>query len=130
MFLILASQNLSKLVTFHVSSVPMKDNLRLWLLICATVLLPFTWLGTPKEFWGIAIGASVATALACLLICVCIGIDRGSELGQAEERQATFESFASGELINSFIIFLYTIFFTGWSNSAGASLDGVLFKQN
>ena len=108
----------------------MKDNLRLWLLICATVLLPFTWLGTPKEFWGIAIGASVATALACLLICVCIGIDRGSELGQAEERQVTFESFASGELINSFIIFLYTIFFTGWSNSAGASLDGVLFKQN
>ena len=96
MFLILASQNLSKLITFHISDVPIQDNLRLWLLVCAAVLLPFTWLGTPKEFWGIAIGASLATALACLLICVCIAIDKGSELGQAPEKQITFESFASG----------------------------------
>mgnify|MGYP001792457238 CR=1 FL=1 len=112
MFLILASQNLSKLITFHVSGILMQDNLRLWLLVCAAVLLPFTWFGTPKEFWGIAIGASSATALACVLICVCIVIDKGSQLGQASPKKVTFESFASGKWKVFFVLlYLFILFY-------------------
>ena len=98
MFLILAAQNLSNLISFHVADLSIKGQLRIWLLICFAFLLPCSWLGTPKEFWGIAVVASLATALACLLICVCIGLDMPNDLSQVEKTPVTFQSFSSGEL--------------------------------
>ncbi|XP_031567596.1 amino acid transporter AVT1J-like [Actinia tenebrosa] len=104
-FLILAAQNISKLLTTHIHDVWFdQHSLRVWILICAAVLLPVSWLGTPKEFWGIAIGASLATALACLLICVCIGIDFPSNLQTVKQGPVTFLSFFSafGTILFSF----------------------------
>lgn len=99
-FLILASQNLDKLITSHINVHFLQEgqhSLRMWLLICAAVLLPCSWLGTPKEFWVIAIGASSATALACLLICVAMGIELPRDLSQVEQKEVTFLSFFSGK---------------------------------
>ncbi|XP_021379846.1 amino acid transporter ANTL2-like [Mizuhopecten yessoensis] len=41
-----------------------------WQLIIAGCLIPLTWFGTPKHFWFIAYGATVATASAAVLIVV------------------------------------------------------------
>ncbi|XP_068244512.1 uncharacterized protein [Palaemon carinicauda] len=41
-----------------------------WVLILGAVALPFTWLGTPKDFWQASIIAVVATAIACIVIFV------------------------------------------------------------
>ncbi|XP_068744758.1 uncharacterized protein [Montipora capricornis] len=100
-FLILAAGNMSNLVKLHVSD---HTELRIWLLICFAVLLPLSWLGTPKEFWGIAIGASVATAVACLMICICIVLDIPADLNSVEQPTVRFESFFSafGTILFSF----------------------------
>ena len=36
----------------------------------AAGLTPLTWLGTPKDFWGIAVGALLSTVAACALVIV------------------------------------------------------------
>ncbi|KAK7063065.1 hypothetical protein SK128_023880 [Halocaridina rubra] len=43
-----------------------------WVLITAGILLPFTWLGTPKDFWQASIIAVIATAIACVVIFIMI----------------------------------------------------------
>lgn len=39
-----------------------------WLLVVGIVMIPVTWLGSPKDFWPIAIGALITTSVACILI--------------------------------------------------------------
>lgn len=97
-FMILAASNLSQLVHLHVDNLGKTGDLRIWLLICFAVLLPCSWFGTPKEFWGIAVGATVATAVACLMICVCIGLDMPADLKSVQQPTVNFESFFSGML--------------------------------
>eukprot|EP00093_Oithona_nana_P012639 12639.XXX_700433_697667_1 [CDS] Oithona nana genome sequencing. len=46
------------------------DNLCLWMLIVTVFLTPLTWLGTPKDFWPIAVGALLTTVAACILIII------------------------------------------------------------
>ena len=36
-----------------------------WMPIVAAGLIPLTWLGTPKDFWQIAVGALLSTVAAC-----------------------------------------------------------------
>ncbi|XP_071941763.1 uncharacterized protein [Antedon mediterranea] len=67
-FLLIASENIQSLFTGGISFCA-------WLPIIAAVLCPFTWLGTPKDFWPIAVGAMSATVLACLLMFVQILMD-------------------------------------------------------
>lgn len=96
-FLILAAGNMSSLINLPVhGGIGTTGELRIWLVICFAVLLPCSWLGTPKEFWGIAIGASLATAVACLMICVCIGLDLPADLKTVQQPTVNFESFFSG----------------------------------
>ncbi|KAG7175976.1 Amino acid transporter AVT1A-like [Homarus americanus] len=39
-----------------------------WTLIIGLILTPFTWLGTPKEFWPASVLAVTSTFLACLVV--------------------------------------------------------------
>ena len=97
MFLILVARNMSSLVNLPVhGDIGKTGELRVWLVICFAVLLPCSWLGTPKEFWGIAVGASLVTAVACLKICLCIGLDLPTDLKTVEQPTVSFESFFSG----------------------------------
>ena len=96
-FLLLAAGNMSSLVNLPVhGDIGKTGELRIWLVICFAVLLPCSWLGTPKEFWGIAVGASLATAVACLMICVCIRMDFPADLKTVQQPTVNFESFFSG----------------------------------
>ena len=94
-FLILAAGNMSHLIELKVSD-DTETELRIWLLICFAVLFPLSWLGTPKEFWGIAVGASLATAVACVMICICIALDMPEDLKSVEQPTVHFERFFSG----------------------------------
>ena len=41
-----------------------------WMVIVAAALTPLTWMGTPKDFWPIAVGALITTIIACILIII------------------------------------------------------------
>ncbi|KAA0203467.1 amino acid transporter ANT1-like [Hyalella azteca] len=41
-----------------------------WVLVYGALLLPFTWLGTPKDFWQASVMAVGATVIACLVVFV------------------------------------------------------------
>ncbi|XP_064628726.1 uncharacterized protein LOC135488174 [Lineus longissimus] len=40
----------------------------LWMVVIAILLIPMSWIGTPKDMWFIAVGATLSTALACVLV--------------------------------------------------------------
>ncbi|GFS13239.1 proton-coupled amino acid transporter 4 [Elysia marginata] len=46
-----------------------------WLVIVAAVLCPVCWLGTPKDFWPVALFASLTTSIACVFIIIQIARD-------------------------------------------------------
>lgn len=70
-FLLLASENVQALIDdLH------KDvSFCYWLMILAAILTPVVWLGTPKDFWPIAVGATIATSIACIILTINVGID-------------------------------------------------------
>jgi len=41
-----------------------------WMVVVAACLTPLTWLGSPKDFWPIAVGALFTTIAACVLILI------------------------------------------------------------
>ena len=93
MFLLLASENLNSLIDLNITSISAKSEYRVWLVICTAVLLPLTWLGTPKNFWPVALFAIIATSVACVLIVIKIGIDFD---GVAPHRAVSTTTFFSG----------------------------------
>ena len=68
-------------------------SLCIWMVIVAGTLTPLTWMGTPKDFWPIAVGALITTCIACLLIVInCIL--KGNQLEDgAKYPAATMEGF-------------------------------------
>ena len=66
-FLVLISQLLGSLIY---QSCGVQLSLCVWMVIVAALVTPLTWLGTPKDFWGIAVGALLSTMAACVLIIV------------------------------------------------------------
>ncbi len=53
----------------------------IWMAIVTGILTPLTWLGTPKDFWPIAVGALVSTLGVAGIVMVQIRVDvtHGSE---------------------------------------------------
>lgn len=93
-FILLASENLNSLIDLNITSISAKSEYRVWLVICTAVLLPLTWLGTPKNnFRPVALFAIIATSVACLLVVIKIGVDFD---GVAEQRDVTSSTFFSG----------------------------------
>ena len=70
-FIVLIAQLLGSLV----ASVGFSLSLCLWMVIVAVCLMPLTWMGTPKDFWPIAVGALATTCIACLLVVVTCILD-------------------------------------------------------
>ena len=90
-FIVLISQLLSSLCEaagFHLS-------LCVWMVIVAGGLTPLTWMGTPKDFWPIAVGALVTTAVACVLIVSTCVMD-GAELDHKHFPAPTASGFFKG----------------------------------
>jgi vesicular inhibitory amino acid transporter len=61
-FILLASENVANIL----------NNKHLyfcdWTIIITGIMFPISMLGTPKDFWPIAVGAMVCTAVACICI--------------------------------------------------------------
>ncbi|KAH3782629.1 uncharacterized protein LOC127841078 [Dreissena polymorpha] len=64
---LLAAENIVKLLPDG-----SKFNCCLVALTVGCVMTPFTWLGTPKEFWGIAVIATLATATTSIILFVSV----------------------------------------------------------
>lgn len=62
-----------------------------WTIIIAVLMCPVSMLGTPKDFWPIAVGAAIFTAIACLFIF--IQTMRESVDSNNHPGEVTFKSF-------------------------------------
>eukprot|EP00794_Sanderia_malayensis_P004240 gene4240-4803_t len=69
-FLLLAGEIFSVLIELPWEAVSHRNKLRIWFTICGGVLLPLTLLGTPKDFWGVALLASLTSGVAVVMIIV------------------------------------------------------------
>ncbi|KAB7494716.1 Amino acid transporter ANTL1, partial [Armadillidium nasatum] len=89
-YIILIAQFLHALVT--------DVSLCLFTVVVSIVFIPFTWLGTPKDFWQASLLAGIATALSCLIIFVQLLLDIDSYYLPEDPfyRHATFQSFSLG----------------------------------
>ena len=94
-YLLLSSEIISSFISFHIGDLHSSANLRIWLLILSLVVLPFTWLGTPKDFWFIALAAAATTACAVLLIIIKYTLIAPKDLSTVEKAPVTFLSMAS-----------------------------------
>ncbi|XP_048769154.1 uncharacterized protein LOC125675475 isoform X2 [Ostrea edulis] len=74
-FLLLASENVHDLIKDWTET---DVSFCIWLVILAAVICPLTWFGTPADFWPVAVGATVATALACVLLIINVAMDKGT----------------------------------------------------
>ncbi|XP_069107686.1 uncharacterized protein [Argopecten irradians] len=70
-FLLLSADNIETLF----AAVGYNITFCIWLAVIAGCLVPLSWFGTPKDFWLIGYGATVATFVAAILIAVGIGMD-------------------------------------------------------
>jgi len=50
-----------------------------WMLIVAVVMAPICWLGTPNDFWPVAVGALITTVVASVLVMVRESLDAHDE---------------------------------------------------
>jgi len=93
-FIVLIAQLLGSLVGaagFHLS-------LCVWMVIVAAGLTPLTWMGTPKDFWPIAVGALISTVLACILVivnCIMTGTQLEEKVFPTPTADGTFKAFGS-----------------------------------
>ena len=70
-----------------------------WMVIVAAALTPLTWMGTPKDFWPIAVGALITTMVACLLIIINCVLT-GAELEEKVYPAPTANGFFKGNISN------------------------------
>merc|ERR1719295_815268 len=93
-FIVLIAQLLRSMI----SAAGFDLSLCIWMVIVAACLTPLTWMGTPKDFWPIAVGALITTCVACLLIIVTCALD-GSKMETKEfptpTVDGTFKAFGS-----------------------------------
>ncbi|XP_061176317.1 LOW QUALITY PROTEIN: uncharacterized protein LOC133185231 [Saccostrea echinata] len=74
-FLLLAAENIEDLIEDWTDT---DLSFCIWLVILAACICPLTWLGTPVDFWPVALGATLATAIACILLIVKVALDVGT----------------------------------------------------
>jgi hypothetical protein len=65
-FLLISSHNLASVLSQLIPVLHFCD----YTIIVTIIMSPIAMLGTPKDFWPIAVGAMLFTAIACLLIFV------------------------------------------------------------
>ncbi|XP_065672396.1 uncharacterized protein LOC100214732 isoform X2 [Hydra vulgaris] len=94
-YLILCAEILQSIYSFHIGLTPGISSLRIWLLIISIVIIPFTWLGTPKDFWFVGVGAAFSTTLAVILIITKYILIRPNEINSVEKAPVTIRSFSS-----------------------------------
>lgn len=64
-----------------------------WIIIVGICLMPFSFLGSPVDFWPVAFFAMSSTSLACILIIIAIVTDDGQTLEEASSNVISNTSF-------------------------------------
>jgi len=93
-FIVLISQMLMSLM----SGVGLQLSLCQWMVVTATCLTPLTWMGSPKDFWPIAVGALITTCVACILIvikCILLGTEMETITYPPPSAEGFFKAFGS-----------------------------------
>ncbi|XP_060551535.1 uncharacterized protein LOC132713072 isoform X2 [Ruditapes philippinarum] len=62
--------------------------------IVAGCLIPVSWLGTPADFWFVAVGATCATAIACCILLGNVIYDGEKKVGALIHNEIDFTSFS------------------------------------
>ena len=99
MFIVLIAQLLGSLI----AAAGFQLSLCVWMVIVAACLTPLTWMGTPKDFWPIAVGALITTAFACLLViitCIMDGSMLEEKVFPAPTADGTFKGWLSFTLFS------------------------------
>jgi len=65
-----------------------------WAMMVVAIMIPLSWLGTPKDFWQIALVASVTVLVACVLIVVQCFLDIGLVGDEVRLPSPTLKSFS------------------------------------
>jgi len=94
-YVILAAEIVGSFISFHVGDIHSSANLRIWLVIITCIVLPFTWLGTPKDFWFVALAAAGSTTVAVVLIIIKYAQIAPPDLNTVTKQSVTFGTFAS-----------------------------------
>jgi len=68
-------------------------QLRIWFLICGLILLPFTYLGSPKDFAGIGFMAMATSGVAIILIITMLAYVSGYPIDNDKTLQKTMDGF-------------------------------------
>ena len=72
---------------------PYRNQLRIWFCACGVFLLPFTFLGTPKDFQGIGFLAMVTSGLAVIMIAIMLGYISAFPVDNDKSLKMTGEGF-------------------------------------
>ncbi|XP_066936493.1 uncharacterized protein [Clytia hemisphaerica] len=71
-FLLLLGEIFSEFAPIH--GLSHRNQMRIWFVVSSFVLIPLTMFGTPKDFWGIGLLASICSAIAGVMICLNLAI--------------------------------------------------------
>ena len=119
-FIVLIAQLLGSLI----GAAGFSLSLCMWMVIVAAGLTPMTWMGTPKDFWPIAVGALITTCLACLLVIVTCILD-GNQLEEkvfpAPTADGLFKGTFERQYLYSKLIIIFKAFGSIMFAFAGAS---------
>ena len=106
MFIVLIAQLLGSLA----AAAGFDLSLCMWMVIVAACLTPLTWMGTPKDFWPIAVGALITTCVACLLVIITCVLD-GNKLEAKNFPAPTYDGLFKGKtIVLSYMEFIFLLF--------------------
>lgn len=98
-FLLIASENIASLInSYHHSHI----SFCYISIAVAGALIPFTWFGTPADFWFVAVGATAATGTACVILLANIIKDESSHTFLVEPVDFTSFFMAFGTICFAF----------------------------
>lgn len=91
-YLLLCSELMESLTHTYLKYITFCD----WILILALLLLPLTWMGSPADFWPLAVGAIGTTLIGLVLLMFEIVKDSPEYLPKATYSAPTFNGFFIG----------------------------------
>ncbi|XP_047124758.1 uncharacterized protein LOC105843512 [Hydra vulgaris] len=95
-YLLLSTELLIMFFDEFVPSMTTTLGLRLWLCIVVVILIPITWLGTPNDYWVIALGASLTIICAAILVSTSLLLNPPSDISKVPVRNVTPVTFFFG----------------------------------
>ena len=115
-FLLIVSENFQCSFGFEM-------KYRYWIIVVAAILIPASWLESPKDSWWIAMVATFATSIAVVLVMAVLLVNGRDE--SSVEVPVTFQSFCLGFAIVAFAFGGHASFPTYQHDMADTSKFGV-----